>query len=384
MKNGGDSTPFGSKKDVKMGVADSQSGIKKKSSKKSRGTKKGHRQRKSKLTSSDLTKPSELTGDSLQNANVGPATIEPANRHQSQSETMRGDDVDLLLKSQMNKKKASKGKLKSIKARGKRRLVAEKQRSVVDRFLRSAPHRVMSEWYKIQAGPILPLSERLMVQWTPDQISVVEDGSERSLVPHIKRIVGEDYAVPPQLPHEETLSGEPVKRKPAGTACLAIGYDAESAVRIARRVYDKSPVIKLFSRHIDKDQQRKTLRQLPQGFTTTMSGTSKRIHDLVSADALTLNHTKVVVIDLCRNSILSNLLDIPNTSQELFALIHAHMRHLLESGSLHIILVIQTEEEMPKERFPQPTSDEDGMDEDGMDEDVPDFQKKGTEEHEPQ
>lgn len=368
MKNDGESTPFESKKDVKMGVADSQSGIKKKrSSKKSRGTKKGQRQRKSKLTSSDPTKPSELTGDSLQNANVDPVLIEPVNRYRSTVEMMRGDDADLLLKSQRNGRNASKGKLKAIKARGKRRLVAEKQRSVVDRFLRSAPHRVMSEWYKTQAGPTLPLSERLMVQWTPDQISVVEDGSERSLVPHIKRIVGEDYAVPPQIPQEDILNDEPVKRKPAGTACLAIGYDAESAVRIARRVYDGSPVIKLFSRHIDKDQQRKTLRQLPQGFTTTMSGTSKRIHDLISAGALTLDHTKVVVIDLCRNSILSNLLDIPNTSQELFALIHAHMRHLLESGSLNIIVVTQAEEEMPKERFPQPSSDDDGMDEEVAD-----------------
>lgn len=369
--------PFQPKTQSSMGGVGSASGVKKrKHSKKSRGAGKGQRQRKPKLKSSDATKASEMTGDSLQDANVGPGLKELVKSSQSNPEMMLVDGVNDLLAANKTQKKLSKGKRKNILSRQKRRMKSDQQRCVVDSFLRSAPHRVMWEWYKSQAGEHMSLSDRISKQWTPDQICVVEDGSEKSLVPHIRRIVGENYAEATPDVQEKNHKRRPLKDKSTGMACLAIGYDAESATRLAKRVYDGSPVVKLFSRHIGMDEQKKTLQNIPNGFTVTMSGTAKRIHDLINEGLLTLNHTKVVVIDLCRTSLLNNLLDVPTTSGELFSLIHNHMQQLLERGSLNIIVVIQTEDETPKERFASQKPD---VDEDRM-EDAPDDEgNSGTE-----
>lgn len=357
------SAPSETKRDVVMGVAENQSGVKKKrSSKKARGIKKGHRQRKPKLTSSDSTKPIEATGDSLLDANVGPSPENLASSLLAQPKDMLVDSVNNALASEKSRnEKTGKGKLKKIKIRGKRRVLFEQQRVVVDNLVRSAPHRVMWEWFKMQAGEHLRLSDRLSKQWTPDQIFVVEDGSEKSLIPHIKRIVGEDYAADTRTVQADDQKQNSSKRKAAAVACLAIGYDAESAVRLATRVYDGTPVIKLFSRHLEKDDQRNTLRKVPRGFVPTASGTARRIQDLANEGALTLEHTKVVVIDLCRDSLLSNMLENANASRELFTLFRDHVQQFLESGHLSVIVVTQAEEEMPKERFAshKPANDKD-------------------------
>lgn len=227
--------------------------------------------------------------------------------------------------------------------KSKRREMHERLRVQTDDMVRRLPHQYLWERYVSWAGDKLTTMEKAAEKWSPEQVFVVEDGSNNSLIPFIKSIIGQDY---------RTKTGwKSGTDETASISCISLGHGAVKAVEFATRMFDGLPVGKLFSKHIKIEAQRSWLENSKkQPGLTNATGTPKRVQRLIEEDTLSLKHTVGVVIDMSRDNRLMNLIDITSSCGELFEFIHEHLRAEMATGRLKVILVIPKVEEMPTER----------------------------------
>lgn len=244
----------------------------------------------------------------------------------------------------VRKTQRRQGRVVAMKKKKKRKQeLHDQEQAENDRKVRTSPHEFLWESYVKWAGDKLSPVEKASEKWTSDQVMSAEVSNDSSLVPVVKQLISPDYL---------TMTGwEPQKNKPPAIPLLSLCNGGVQAVSFGRRVYDGAPVGKLFSKHIKLSMQTKWLSICSsRGKPANASGTAKRVQRLLELGAMTLEHTVAIMIDMSRDTRLFNLLDVSSTRDELFELIHMHVRSKMASGQLKLILVIPNEDEMPTER----------------------------------
>ncbi len=228
-----------------------------------------------------------------------------------------------------------KNRSKHAKLSEKRKNRFERDRLAADHQLRVNAAAFLWKLYREWVGDRLTDVEVSEEEWTNDIVLSVGDCTGQDLASIVKKAVGEDYATCPQWSRGAVPS----------VACIALASSAVRAVRLAKSLYDGAPVGKLFSKHISVDDQRTWLKKHSRkSVVKSAVGTSKRVHLLLDNNDLSLNFSTVIVLDCYRDSKKQNILDMQGPKEELFSLMHEHMRSFLKQKKLRIVVYVPKED----------------------------------------
>jgi U3-containing 90S pre-ribosomal complex subunit len=226
---------------------------------------------------------------------------------------------------------SNKQKERLLVVKQKRRVKFEEDRQNADSLLRSDPARFLWERYLAWASDKLSPLERDTDRWSSEDVITIfsEEGREDgSLIQAVKQVVANPYALA-----SATKSGIP------GICVLLVASSGLRAAHLSKSMYDGRPVGKLFSKHIKKEEQTAWLQKYATSAGAPSAvGTARRLHLLCDEGSLTLAPCTVFVIDMKRDAKTQNILDMSATRDELFEFIHVHLRPLVRSQQVKILL----------------------------------------------
>lgn len=93
--------------------------------------------------------------------------------------------------------------------------------------------------------------------------------------------------------------------------------------------------VKLFAKHMRADEQLAFLKRTDRPAAV---GTPGRVLELVRRDASVFANVRMVVVDAARDVKERTVLDIPETSAPLLALLRGPLRAQIEAGALSVVL----------------------------------------------
>lgn len=97
----------------------------------------------------------------------------------------------------------------------------------------------------------------------------------------------------------------------------------------------KCRVGKLFAKHIKASEQAEQLERL---FFPVSVGTPGRVKKLLEMNALSLQHTRFVLIDMQKDKKQLTLLELKDTAKEMAELLEFHLLPLLNSQQMKLVL----------------------------------------------
>lgn len=238
---------------------------------------------------------------------------------------------------QARQKRLEKNRTRHSTIVQKRRGRLERERAEMDEALRTNAAAKLWSLYCSWAGARLDPTNA-PVAWTNEQISSACTSTNRSLRDIVVETAGESYR-------------SKVETSIPTVSALAVASSALSASHLSSSMYDGEPVGKLFGKKFKVDAQREALLERKRILTAV--GTLKRVRVLCDSGHLTLEHTRVLIIDCGRDPNHRNcLLEIPVQRDDLFSLIHQHCREAIAKGNMKIVLHIPSESE---EKVPEVT-----------------------------
>jgi len=92
---------------------------------------------------------------------------------------------------------------------------------------------------------------------------------------------------------------------------------------------------KLFAKHASLDDQ---VTYLTTKNPSIVVGTPNRVHALVEKDALSLDHCKLVVVDMARDVKKMSVLDAKDTGLHFFQFYHQHLHNRFKNKKMKLVL----------------------------------------------
>jgi hypothetical protein len=226
---------------------------------------------------------------------------------------------------------AERQKERLLAVKVKRRRKFEEDRERADKYMRSDPAAFLWEQYTAWAGDKLSPLEQDIDRWSSDDafsILTNDADDDGSLIRGVKHVVAEPYSAKDASP-----DGVP------GVCVLLVASSGLRAAHLSKAMYDGKPVGKLFSKHIKKEDQIIWLQKFASPSPArTAVGTARRLHVLCDDGSLSLAQCTAFVIDMKRDAKTQNVLDMSATRDELFDFIHVHLRPLVRSKRVKILL----------------------------------------------
>lgn len=92
---------------------------------------------------------------------------------------------------------------------------------------------------------------------------------------------------------------------------------------------------KLFAKHIKVSEQAEQLERL---FFPVSVGTPGRVKKLLEMDALSLQHTKFIMIDMQKDKKQMTILELKDTAKEMAELLEFHLLARLNAQQMKLVL----------------------------------------------
>lgn len=305
------------------------------------------KKKQSKVGSVPNTGTVQAANGSAEGSVPNPGIVQAANGSAGPNDDMLVDTVNEVFRetkeSNTTRKKKRKRK-KPASVASKKAAISRKhaqERAEFDARMRLEPHRILWEEYVKWAGERLSTVEKSNEEWNSEQVQCLNDPGEGKLIDVVKGVVGADYAT--------RTNFDLAKHQTPAVACLMLALTTAGVLTFAQRLYDGKPVAKLFSRHTRiADQSQFLAKACEQGILPTAAGTVFRVENLLDQGNLTLDFLQVLLVDMSRDQKLFDMMDFPYCDK-FFDLIHRFIRSRIASNEMKVILVVPTEDKMPKE-----------------------------------
>lgn len=236
---------------------------------------------------------------------------------------------------QARQNRIKRNKVKTSRLRQLRKENYERMRRRADTQLRTNAAEYLWAKYRIWAKEKLSEVEATAEKWTKDHVISSDDAPGETILEVVRGVAGVDYS----------KCDEWSKESLPAVAAIVLASSGLRAAHLGPTLYDGGAVAKLFSKHCKVHEQAHWLKSYSKyGVIRSAVGTAKRVHQLCDEGHLTLDYTKVIVIDCKRAETTKNILDMPQPTDELFSFIHHYARPLINQGKLRIIVHLPPEE----------------------------------------
>lgn len=281
---------------------------------------------------------SSTTGDL--DCNIGPDIIVDAdNKTKDVASNVAGVSATDSLSEKQNSGESTRflskqrERLKKVKQAKSARY--EESRSSADREMLEDPSGFLWSRYVAWAGDKLSGLEQRTERWSRDDVGLIGNRGNSTeapatrLIDKLKSDTGNLY---------DRASACSARNEPS-ICLLLIAASGLRAASFGKSLYDGKPVGKLFGKHIKKEEQHQWLKHYaaPTAAPTAV-GTARRVHALCDSGYLSLESCSVLIIDMDRDIKLRNILEMNSTRHELFDFIHSHVRSLLKTKKLKLML----------------------------------------------
>jgi hypothetical protein len=238
---------------------------------------------------------------------------------------------------------AAKHKARLQKVKSTRRRKFEEERKAADEKMRREPYAYLWDLYSKWAGDKLSALESDSDRFTPENVmflAMPAEPTDKAIAAKMPAglLIGSIKNMIPGLYLRNTASGKGNDIVPSISVILAASSGLRAA-SLGRAMYDGKPCGKMFSKHLKKEEQIEWLKKhaAPKAAPTAVA-TARRVHLLCDEGSMSLASTTVFVIDMNRDDKLQNVLDMTATRDEMLDFIHVHLRPLVKSGQVTVVL----------------------------------------------